>query len=126
MREVSLNDPLSGDEIKAICIQKFADALDRDSTLTGDFTYPGFSLKFEATIGFVRASIAGTMVWQDTVVGEKPKDGSVADSVAGNYTAPDSPNLAREENNLPMPVMINTPSGPKRQKVKYVRPTGKK
>lgn len=121
-REVSLNDPLSGAEIKAIAVQKFSEALDRDTTLVDDVTYPGFSLKFEAHIVFLRATTPGTMVWNESVVGDKPVGEDVADeTVAGEY-ATDSPNTAREENNLPLPVMVQTPAGPKRQKVKFQKP----
>lgn len=124
-REISLNDPLSGAEIKQICVQKFADSLDRDSTLTDDFTYPGFTLKFEATIGFLRSTTTSTMVWGNSVNGKNP--GTDAQQVPVNVEyKTDSPNTAREENDLPLPVMVQTPSGPKRQKVKFQRVQAKK
>lgn len=121
-REVSLNDPLSGAEIKAICVQKFSDALDRDTTLVGDITYPGFSLSFSAHLKYLRSTTAGTMVWADTTTGEAPAGDSVATDVVQGEYATDSPNTAREENDLPLPVMVQTPSGPKRQKVKFAKP----
>ena len=121
--EQSLNDPLSGAEIKQICVQKFADALDRDCTLVDDVAYPGFHIKLEATIRFTRSRTQNTAVWADH------KQGSVEDAdenLAQVEYETDSPNRAREENDLPLPVMIQTPTGPKRQKVKFQKKYGKK
>jgi hypothetical protein len=123
-RDSTLNDPLSGAEIKEIIRQKVSEALDRDCTLVDDHTYPGFHLKFEASIGFVRSTTPSTMIWgeQGTKIVGGPDTSQ--DQVTAEYQT-DSPNTAREENNLPMPVMIQTPSGPKREKVPFTKP-GKK
>jgi hypothetical protein len=120
-REMTLNDPLCGAEIKSIAVQKFADALDRDCTLVDDLTYAGFTLKFEATIGFLRSNTAPTLVWGNVAQGEQQSDNQQRDLVKDEYAA-SAPNVAREENNLPIPVMVQTPSGPKRQKVRFQKP----
>jgi hypothetical protein len=122
-REQTLNDPLSGAEIKEIVMRKIAEALNRDCTLTDDITYPGFSLRFEARISFVRSSTPPTLVWGDVGGGLIVKGGPNTEAaVANGDYATDSPNTAREENSLPIPVMIQTPSGPKREKVKFQMP----
>lgn len=120
-KEMSLNDPLSGAEIKQIALLKFADALNRDCTLNDDLTYPGFHLKFDATISYVRSTTQPTMMWKDEFVGEKVGGEIEAKSFPIEYKT-DSPNTAREENDLPIPVMIQTPTGPKRQKVAFQKP----
>jgi hypothetical protein len=130
-REMTLNDPLSGAEIKEISVRKFAEALNRDCTLTDDITYPGFSLCFEARISFVRSTTPPTLIWGDVNGGLTVKGGPDTEaivSVASGAYETDSPNTAREENSLPIPVMIQTPSGPKREKVKFQVPAayGKK
>jgi hypothetical protein len=112
---MSLNDPLSGAEIKQIIMMKVADALDRDCTLQDDICYPGFSLKFDAKIGYVRSVTPGTVIWGVENQGEPPANEEV---VAELYET-NSPNTAREENNLPIPVMIQTPAGPRREKVRF-------
>ena len=124
-REQTLNDPLSGAEIKQIALAKFAEALDRDCTLVDDICYPGFRLKFDATISFTRANAVYTSVWGNALVGDPPEEGTQGDLISGGYET-DSPNTAREENDLPIPVMIQTPSGPKREKVKFSVPSTKR
>jgi hypothetical protein len=119
-KELTLNDPLCGAEIKQIAVQKFADALDRDCTLVDDLTYPGFTIDFEARIHYMRSITSGTLVWGKGQAGEVPKDGE-PETIKGTYVAV-APNVAREENNLPIPVMVQTPSGPKRQKVRFQKP----
>lgn len=106
-KEKTLNDPLSGAEIKEIATCKFREALDRDCTLTDDKTYPGFHLKFEATISYLRQTAEQpTMMWGETAVGE--------------YRI-ESPNQAREDHDLPIPVVVQTPTGEKREKVKFMK-----
>lgn len=117
-REMTLNDPLSGAEIKMICVQKFAEALDKDCTLADDITYPGFNLKFSATIMYVRSATPGTLVWGDKTIGEKPQ-GEVDTTTIGDQYETNEPNRAREDNDLPIPVIVQTPSGPKREKVRF-------
>lgn len=124
MRETVLNDPLSGAEIREIVLQKVEDALKRDCTLVDDLTYPGFTLKFEATIAYQRATTAGTLVWHQSTTGKKPEGETDENLIEAAYQT-DSPNRAREDHDLPMPVMVQTPSGPKRQKVKIDRETAK-
>lgn len=123
-REQTLNDPLSGAEIKEIAVRKFAEALNRDCTLVDDLTYPGFTLNFMGNISYPRTTTSPTQVWgvhHEGVV-NGPDAEAVADGFKGIYET-DSPNGAREENNLPIPVMVQTPSGLRREKVKFQIPS---
>jgi hypothetical protein len=121
--EKTLNDPLCGAEIKQIIVGKIADALDRDCTLQDDVCYPGFSVNFELKLTYVRSITPGTLVWgSETVLPDPENVGEVVDEkVTGDYKT-DSPNTAREENDLPIPVMVNTHAGPRREKVRFKRP----
>ena len=121
-KETSLNDPLAGAEIKNIILSKVSDALDRDLTLGDDIAYAGFIVKFEAKIGFVRSTTFPTMVWGVEAKGETP---TAVETITVEYQT-DSPNRAREENNLPIPVMVQTPSGPRREKVRFQKPAAYK
>ena len=107
-----------------IIMQKVADALDRDLTLGDDLAYAGFSLKFEAKIAFVRSTTAPTLVWGVIYTQEDMTSAENGAAVAEYQT--DSPNTAREENNLPIPVMVQTPSGPRREKVRFQKPAAYK
>lgn len=118
--EKSLNDPLDGEEIKTIILQRISDAMDRDCTLVNDVAYPGFDLKFVITIGFVRSNGQKTEVWGEHAIGTVIPDGPT-EIVTGEYQT-DSPNTAREDHDMPIPVMIQTPNGPQRVKRKVGRP----
>lgn len=120
-KEQTLNDPLCGAEIKTIIIQKVADALERDCTLTDDVCYAGFTFKFESTLSFLRSPNPSTMVWADVAKGQKLLEGTPSEQIDTGYET-DSPNRAREENELPIPVLIQTPAGPKREKVRFAKP----
>ena len=124
MAEMSLNDPLSGEEIKKILLQRIKDQLDRDCTLQNDLSYPSFSMIFEINIKYARAAVPSTLVW-GKVDGEleKPSDQAleeVAENVKASYES-GPPNVARQEHDLPIPVMVSTPSGPQRRKVHFER-----
>ncbi len=120
-KEQTLNDPLCGAEIKTIIIQKVADALERDCTLTDDVCYPGFSFSFDAKISYLRSPNEGTLVWGGEKKGDKVPDSAPVETILAEYET-DSPNKAREENELPIPVLIQTPAGPKREKVRFAKP----
>lgn len=113
--EKSLNDPLSGEEVKAIILQRVSDAMERDTTLYNDLAYAGFSARFECKITFLRSLTKPTLIWADDVQGEGEPDGGT--SVAMDFQT-DQPDVARQEHNLPVPVMQQTPSGPKKVKVR--------
>lgn len=114
MREVSLNDPLSGAEIKDIIAQEVRAAMNRNCTLINDVAYPGFTVSYELRIGFLRSTTKGTLVWGRAEAGEAPT--GQPEVVDGDYES-NSPNTAREEHDLPTPVLQQTPEGPKRKKV---------
>lgn len=121
-RETSLNDPLSGAEIKAIILAEIESAMDKNCTLVNDVAYAGFNVRYELHVGFLRAPTKETLVWGAKAEGEASVDG--LSQVAGAYIA-DSPNAARQEHELPTPVLVQTPDGPKRRKVNVVK-KGKK
>ena len=114
MREVSLNDPLSGAEIKDIIGQEIRAAMDKNCTLSNDVAYAGVTVSYELKIGFVRAPTKETLVWGNAKSGEAPT--GQPEAVTGTY-ASDSPNQAREEHDMPTPVLQQTPNGPRRAKV---------
>ena len=116
-RETSLNDPLSGAEIKQIILAQIEAAMDKNCTLVDDLTYPGFSLFYELKIGFVRSPTKETVVWGESREGETGE----VEAVTGRY-AEDSPNKARLDHDLPQPVMVNTPDGQRRKKVRFEKP----
>jgi hypothetical protein len=121
-REQSLNDPLSGEEIKQIILQEIEAKMDSNCTLVNDITYPGFTVNYSVNIGFIRSPTKQTLVWGGANLG----DTSLAshydahDGIVGEYQT-DSPNGARQEHDLPTPVLVQTPDGPKRRKVKFQR-----
>lgn len=112
-----LNDPLAAEEIKAIIIAKIQDAMDRNGTLVDDLTYPGFRFSFEVKIGFIRHVTPGTLVWGNDMVGQQE---GVSDPLeaSGSYDSDPSPNKTREDNGLPLPIMVMTPSGPQKRRVR--------
>lgn len=120
-REQTLLEPLSGAEIKEIMLAKISQAFDKDCTLVDDVCYAGFTFDFEGKLRYVRSTTPGTLVWGNLTEGEKPEKEATPDTVAVDYET-DSPNQAREDNDLPLPVLIQTPSGPKRQKVRFKKP----
>jgi hypothetical protein len=112
-----LNDPLAAEEIKAIILQKIEAAMNKNATLVDDITYPGFRVKFDVKIEYIRSAVPGTLVWANDAQGEQ--DGqATAETAAGEYESDPSPNKTREDNDLPLPVMVQTPTGPQRRRVR--------
>ena len=112
--ERSLNDPLTAAEMKEIILARIQKDLDANSFLSDDITYPAFGFSFEMNITFPTGR--KTLVWD--------RQGDISDkhekvAVRVEYQAPDSPNRAREENDLPLPVLVQTPSGTEKRRVKY-------
>lgn len=120
MADRTLNDPLSGAEIKAILVARFSALLDNDSTLSDDIAYAGFRSDWLVNITFLRSETPGTMSWgtanEGTVDGENEFE-----SLTDAYTT-DSPNAAREDHDLGLPVLIQTPAGAERRIVRRGRP----
>lgn len=118
MAERTLNDPLSGSEIKAILLQEIEKRLDGDTTLENDVAYAGFTAKFDIRITFLRSLTRPTEIWggaelQTTVPGDQTETIAVTDS----HTSAESPDVERQDHDLPIPVLMNTPSGMERRSV---------
>jgi hypothetical protein len=118
MPELTLNDPLSGDEIKRIVLSRIESALAKDCTLIDDLAYAGFSVTFEIKIGYVRGPVPGTLVWGGMAQGAAVGSEGETASVQGEYKT-EIPNAARQEHDLAIPVMVNTPSGPQKRRVRF-------
>ena len=116
-REQILNDPLAAEEIKAITIAKIEDAFTRNQALIDDVTYAGFRVKFDIKFEFVRSAVPGTLVWGEASKGDLT-DAVPGEGVAGEYASDPSPNKTREDNDLPLPVMVNTSTGPQKRRVR--------
>lgn len=123
MATTSLNDPIDGSELKQIILERISRALDRDSTLADDIAYAGFSLSFEIKLKYLRSKTADTLVWGNAVEGVETLD-QPTETATDTYTT-DSPNTAREDHSLPVPVMVQTPNGPQRRKI-HVNPRASK
>lgn len=120
-----LNDPLAGEEIKQIILQKIEAALNANGPLVDDLTYPGFRVKFDIKIEFVRSAVPGTLVWGDVKEGEQAGT-TVPLEASAEYASDPSPNKTREDNDLPLPVMVNTPTGPQRKRVRISKTVPRK
>lgn len=119
-KEQVLNDPLAGEEIKQIILDKIQEAMNKNGPLVDDLTYAGFRVKFEIKIEFVNHPTAGTLVWGDESQGQQEGELTIVEA-PGEYASDPSPNKTREDNDLPLPVMIQTPSGPKKHRVRINR-----
>lgn len=125
MAEQTLNDPLCGEEIKAIILQRIKNSLDRDSNLLNDIAYAGFKAAFEINLSFVRSLAKPTLIWGN-VEGKTETDGPTEESalvMSGEYKT-EKPDIARQAHDLPVPVMAQTPSGLERRKVKIQKKEG--
>ena len=120
-KEQVLNDPLAAEEIKAIVIARIEDAFSRNQALIDDVTYAGFRVSFEIKFQFFNSLTAGTLVWGEHQQGEKSAFENppvTAIQVAAEYQSDPSPNRTREDNALPLPVMVNTSTGPQKRRVR--------
>jgi hypothetical protein len=108
----SLNDPLTAAEMKEIILSRIQKALDANSLLANDITYPAFGFFFQATLTFPGPK--KTLIWDRQ--GDTNSD-LPAVPVAVDYQSPDSPNRAREENGLPLPVLVTTPTGVEKRRI---------
>lgn len=129
----SLNDPIDGAELKQIILHRIAAALDKDCTLVDDIAYAGFCMTFNVKIAYKRSKTADTTIWGGMNGGPEPiqpgqninleKGDEMAD-LTDTYES-DSPNTAREEHDLPIPIMVKTPSGSERRKIHINPPKAK-
>jgi hypothetical protein len=119
----TINDPLSCAEIKRIILDQISAKLDANSCLHDDMAYAGFDVSYTLNIGFLRATVPTTLVWGLHQEGE-PIEGSESlevASVVGDFDT-DSPNTARVEHDLPVPVEVKTPSGVEKRHVRLPNP----
>lgn len=122
----TLNDPIDGAELKEIILKRIGDQLDKDCTLGNDIAYAGFHLNFEIKLKYLRSKVEETLVWGNMKEGgdhsdtDTPHD--VGDIILADTYLTDSPNTAREDHDLPIPVIVQTPNGMERRKVKLGRP----
>lgn len=124
MATLTENEAITGSELKEIIMQRISKAMDRDCTLTDDIAYAGFALDFQINMKFLRSKTDKTLVWGNEVelaqgMGKEALvDLAAAPSVqvTDKYES-DSPNMAREEHDLPIPVYVNTANGPERRKI---------
>lgn len=123
MAEKSLNDPLSGAEIKAIILDEIEKRLNGDCTLGNDLAYAGFTAKFEVKISYLRSLVKESLVWGGALQ-NPPADVEVEEAgktaIADVYVSP-APNVARQAHDLPIPVLVQTPTGAERRRVHIER-----
>jgi hypothetical protein len=113
----TLNDPISGEELKSILVQRFRALLDRDSTLINDIAYAGFESALVLNLKYKRSRSPGTLIWANDSQGDMSDDGDlIHDTLKDDYET-DSPNEARDDHNLPIPTLVQGPNGPERVKV---------
>ena len=94
--------------------------MERNSTLIDDIAYAGFEINYEIFLKYKRSNTDGTLIWAkekdgDTDV-EAEDEPLAAVALTDSYES-DVPNQAREDHNLPIPVMIPGPQGPVKERI---------
>jgi hypothetical protein len=126
MSEKTLNEALSGSEIKEIILQEIGKRLDGDTTLENDLAYAGFKADFNIKIGFLRSLTKPTEVWGAAISIPEGSTPPVSEkSLDGSHVSADSPDIERQSHDLPIPVLMQTPSGMERKKVHIGRGPGR-
>jgi hypothetical protein len=122
MAERTLADPLSGQEIKAIILDEIEKRLNGDCTLGNDLAYAGFTAKFEIKVSFVRSLVKESLVWGNAAKAPdaEPVEAAGEAAITDAYTS-QSPDVERQEHGLPIPVIVQTPTGPVRKRVQIER-----
>lgn len=124
MAEKTLNEALSGSEIKEIVLQEIGKRLDGDTTLADDLAYAGFTAKFDIKITYLRSLTKPTEIWgsaAETKI-EGPAEAVSTTSVSDSHTSDPAPDVERRNHDLSIPVMVATPTGNERRKVHIERP----
>ena len=128
MAELTLRDPLAANEIIEILLQEIEKRLRADCTLMGDLTYSGFKATFTLNLAYERSLTKPTTVWGTASTPASPESGPTIDAgaaaISGEYVA-GAPNVERQSHDLPIPVLVQTPAGTERRRVKIER-AGKK
>ena len=125
MNEQTLNKPLSGEELIEIMVRQIKLKLQSNCFLAKHVAYPAFSFTAVIQVNFQNTGtrIQGTSA---QISGSEGKMDPEAESeteieeVSGQY---DAPNIARRENDIPIPVITRTPQGGIEEKrIKYTDP----
>lgn len=120
MPELTLRDPLSASEMKEIILQEISKRLDQDSTLLNDLTYSGFKARFQINLSYEKSLVKETLIWGSVEEGTVGS-GKIEEVVVASEYQSGSPNVERQEHDLAIPVMVSTPSGQERRRVKIER-----
>lgn len=118
--ETALNLPLSGREKKDIILQRFSDRLDRDCTLMDSMCHNAFSFKLSCEIQLFDMVSTQTLVWDQATIGDTSNPPAETATVTEEYKS-ESPNVARMEHNLDLPIETTDGKGQKRVKFKKVK-----
>ena len=122
MAEKTLNEALGGAEIREILLQEIEKRLKGDCTLGDDLSYAGFTAKFDIKITYLRSLTPPTLIWGtvgSAAEGETEPAGETV--ISDTHTSASSPDIERQSHDLPIPVLVQTPNGPQRQKVRVER-----
>ncbi len=131
MPEKTLNEALSGSEIKEIILQEIGKRLDGDTTLENDLAYAGFTAQFSVTIMYLRSLTKPTLVWGSAAQTPEPPLPlpdlleTKHEEISSIHTSDLSPDVERQLHDLPIPVLMQTPTGMERTKVKIGRGPGR-
>lgn len=123
MAEKTLNEALSGGEIREIISQEIEKRMKGDCTLSDDLSYAGFIAKFDIKIQYLRSLTKETLVWGAiNQIPEQETESVGQTAISDSHQSASSPDIERQQHDLPIPVMVQTPSGSMRQKVRIERP----
>lgn len=105
--ETVLNLPLNGDEVIEIILQRIESRLRSNNFLNPAMTYNGFSLSFEGKLTFNDMMLGRqSLVWDTITAGDTPEPTASVEVISTIYDSGNSPNKARVENDLPLPIEV--------------------
>jgi len=116
-REQVLNDPITMAEAKFIALSKMEADMNKNSVLIDDLTCAGFSIEYEIRFKLWRSPTPSTLVWGSKEVGDT-LGAPEQETMNGEYSADISPTKTRQDNDLPLPVLVNTPTGLQKKRVR--------
>jgi len=119
MSEKTLNEALGGAEIREIILREIEKRLKGDCTLLDDHSYAGFIAKFDIKISYLRSQVKETLVWgAANLIPEQETEPAGETVISDSHQSASSPDVERQSHDLPVPVMVQTPSGARREKVR--------
>lgn len=121
MTEKVLNKPLSGEEIRQMIVNQVVKMLAGDIRLAGHHAFPACSFNVKIHLELAHSQLSPVEREVSDVIGDST--GLDIDRDDKEATVPEmSPNEARVENDLPVPVLTKDEKGrPVEKKVKYSR-----